>query len=94
MGIRIKILDNLFCPVIECDHCGKLIERSGNYEWKHDGDGMIYFTHKECCRTFEEQHGGRAQWYCTEIACLPVYLLNNLEVTYKDAAAKVGQRAG
>ncbi len=89
MGIRIRTIDDLSCPVIECDHCGKVIEKSGNYEWQPDGDGTIYFTHKGCCRAFENEHGGRSAWWCTEIDCLPVYLLNNLGIRYKDAVAKV-----
>ena len=94
MGMRIRIIDDLLCPVIECDHCGEVIEKSGNYEWRPDGDGTIYFLHKQCCRDFENEHGGRIKWYQNEIACLPVYLLNNLGIKYKDAAAKVRRLAG
>lgn len=77
-------------PKVDCDHCGELIEdaRHGNYEWEIDADGQpttgeVFFTHKACCRAFENEHGGRASWHCGELGLLPVMLGNNLGLDWE-----------
>lgn len=85
-------LDAVFRPAVICDHCGaEIMEgKQGNYEWVMDDDGkikdgMIYFTHKECCYPFEMSHGGRAIWYAGELDLLPLYMANVLKVDMKKA---------
>lgn len=73
-------------PQVFCDWCGGRIESvsNGNYEWKvnletrEPVDGQIYFTHKQCCRDFEEAHGGRVSWASIGLGALLVYLPRNL----------------
>ena len=86
-----------YCPVIVCDHCGQEITdgRDGNYQWQvgRDGEivnGKIYFTHKECCRSFEQANGGRRCWMFTGLECLPVFLVRNLKVDW-DRAKKTAR---
>jgi len=79
MTLKIQVIDNEYCPVVICDQCGERIVGTGNYEWQPDGDGTIYFTHKQCCKIFEVQHGGRIGWYTAEIMDLLVYLRVNLK---------------
>jgi hypothetical protein len=74
------------CPVVVCDHCGEVIKdaKEGNYEF-HAGGGPVFFTHKRCCRAFEEAYGGRRMWWWCSLECLPIYLGNNLKLDWEKA---------
>jgi hypothetical protein len=89
MPLQIRRDGGLDRPVINCDHCGLEITdaKDGNYEWKVGEagqvvDGTIYFTHKRCCRPFEQANGGRPRWFAIGFECLPVYLAVNLQVDW------------
>ena len=53
MGIIVRNVDGLNCPIVVCDYCGKDIKehKEANYEWWDDGDSdnKIYYFHKKCC---------------------------------------------
>lgn len=90
MPINVVLEDNLYCPQVFCDHCGQRIggASAGNYEWEVDEQwqlvsGQLCFTHKQCCRDFENAHGGRSRWMCFELAELPKYLARNIELEGK-----------
>jgi len=99
--IEIVLDDDLYRPATFCDHCGREIEqgRQGNFEWQVDDhgaivDGIIYFTHKQCCWEFEQTRGGRGHWYCDELESLPLFLIANLEIDVKKAAKWAHFKAG
>jgi hypothetical protein len=92
MPLQIKLEEGRDRPVIVCDHCGEEITdaRDGNYQWKvsAEGDraeGHLYFTHKGCCRAFEAANRGDHDWYAMELACLPIFLGNNLNLNWVEA---------
>jgi hypothetical protein len=93
MGLQIKIEGGRYRPVVACDHCGEEIDdaRQGNYQWRVEENGnpadggLIFFTHKRCCRPFEESNGGRVGWCWTPLSCLPVFLVNNLSLDWEKA---------
>jgi len=93
MPLVIKDLDNRSCPVVLCDHCGQPINdaKDGNYQWRmgmNDSDfgSRIYFTHKRCCQAFEDDHDDeKVLWGAMELACLPIYLGNNLALDWNQA---------
>lgn len=87
MAIRVVLDGDAFCPRVFCDQCGQRIERAreGNYQWWLDGDGTLFFTHKRCCRAFEENHGGRSGWCWGELSALPFYLVQNLGLTWAES---------
>jgi hypothetical protein len=69
-------------PTVVCDFCGKQIRRAadGNFQWLwSDQAARLYFTHKDCCDAFEERHGG--DWGVLELACLPAFLVRNLDIS-------------
>jgi YHS domain-containing protein len=74
-------------PGVICDVCGKDIEdvRNGNAQWitGREGKGCtIYFTHKECCHSFDIAHPGAG---AEELSHFLVYLTNNLKMDWKEA---------
>lgn len=89
MSIKIVLDNNLYCPKIFCDYCGNEIEdaKQGNYEWKSGFNAgftsEIFFTHKQCCFPFEEQHGGRSTWMTGELQVFPLFLKRNLNIDSK-----------
>jgi hypothetical protein len=93
MGLQIQVEDGRFKPAIVCDHCGQRIDdaRMGNYQWQMADHGQcaedktIFFTHKGCCRPFEEAQGGRRRWAWAPLSSLPVFLAANLSLSLKDA---------
>ena len=101
MPLQIKIEGKFAKPIIVCDHCGQQITdaRSGNYEWivnerGHPVEDRIYYTHKQCCRAFEQSNGDRSNWNAVSLQCLPVYLANNLKVKLKEAIEITAAMAG
>ena len=86
MPLTIEGRGALCCPVVLCDYCGQKIERAaeGNYQWNmHRRDAPVFFTHKACCRAFEEQNESDGVfWGAMPLECLPVFLLTNLGVPY------------
>jgi len=82
MSIEIRQQKRQSCPIVVCDHCGQPITEAtnGNYEWKMGGSGPVYFTHKDCCREFEEAHGGTLAWNCCGLGVFSIYLDANLRV--------------
>src|SRR5437773_1314801 len=93
MGLQIQLEGGRYRPVVVCDHCGILIEdaRRGNYQWlvgeraRAGGENTIFFTHKDCCRPFEEAHGGRRAWAWAPLSCFPIFLAANLNLDLQDA---------
>lgn len=92
MSIKILHDEGIYRPAVMCDYCGHEITdaKNGNYEWliNDNGnpvDGTLFFTHKQCCYLFEETNGGRVNWCCDELACLPVYMMSNLKINWKRA---------
>jgi hypothetical protein len=86
MPLAIRFEGNWCLPIVVCDHCEKEIRTAsdGNYQWLWDDKiARIYFTHKACCNAFEERHGGF--WGAIELECLPVYLVKNLEINWRQA---------
>ena len=75
------------CPTVVCDHCGQPIKdaKEGNYQWEVEGDGTLYFTHKQCCRAFEAARSRGLHWAWSDLSGLPVFLANNLKLKWKDA---------
>ena len=91
MPIKSKIIDNLHCPIVICDHCGYMITdaKEGNYEWKynvefHSESAEIFFTHKRCCRAFEMAHKGDWSWMSIDLVVFPLCLGVNLTVDPKE----------
>jgi hypothetical protein len=87
---------DLACPAILCDHCGKEITdaRDGNYEFRCDEHAVgptLYFTHKACCAAFDD-----AQPHvmgAMELDVMFVYLANRLKLDWdkaKKRAAMLG----
>jgi len=82
-------------PTIVCDHCGKAITdvRDGNYQFRFNPGGKIadggkvYFTHKNCCHSFEQMNPGG--WGACELDSLFVYLANSLKLDWKKARERV-----
>jgi hypothetical protein len=93
MPLVVKALDNRSCPVVVCDHCGEQITDAldGNYQWRmglNDTDfgGRVYFTHKGCCKAFEDAHPEDGfVWGAMELSCLPIYLGNGLALDWEGA---------
>ena len=88
-ALKIVFENGLYCPMVFCDQCGERIVKSGNYEYRVGKEGQpetgeIFFTHKECCRAFEETHGGKTGWHANELDELPLFLRNNLKITKED----------
>jgi hypothetical protein len=85
MGLLIVSRRGRDCPTIVCDHCGRPIRdaRAGNYQWRHRGGGELLYTHKSCCRGFEQERGG--DWCAMELECLPIFLGNGLKVKWDSA---------
>ena len=95
MPLAIRCEGPLFVPIVVCDYCCKEITKAaeGNYQWLREDErpARIYFTHKACCRAFEKRQGGR--WLWAELRLLPVYLVNNLEINWKQAKDLAGRFA-
>jgi hypothetical protein len=97
MPLEIKEEGGRYLPIAVCDQCYDEISdaRDGNYQWliEEDGrpwDGRICFTHKRCCRAFEQTHpAGGGRWFAGPLECLPIYLENNLRLNRKEALALV-----
>jgi hypothetical protein len=93
MPLIIREENNCSCPLVICDHCGQPITdaRHGNYQWrmgKKDSDfgNRIFFTHKKCCKAFEDDHKEAGfRWGAIELACFPIYLGNNLAIDWNQA---------
>jgi hypothetical protein len=94
MPLVIQFREGRFCPIVVCDHCGGPVSKAteGNYQWRmglNDTDfgSRIYFTHKGCCHAFEQTHpdGPNFRWAAMELACLPIYLGNNLDLNWRSA---------
>jgi 5-methylcytosine-specific restriction enzyme A len=92
MGLAMRFDEGLWCPVIECDVCGRRIFGEGAYLWWIDGegisDGRIWFAHKgECherCEAFRPTH--RGLWLWIEIDELPEKLTWNLGYEHEAVA--------
>lgn len=94
MPMAVKFHDDLFMPIVVCDQCGEEITEAAkaNYQWLFNADdphraARMYFTHKRCCRAFEQRHGGR--WCWCELQCLPIYLGTNLRIKQRAARQMV-----
>jgi hypothetical protein len=90
MPLLIQYTGPYAAPTVVCDHCGTPITdaKDGNYQWSHEvlGEGVtapMLFTHKACCRAFEQARGG--SWGAIGLECLPFYLAHNLHVTWRTA---------
>jgi hypothetical protein len=57
MTIKIVFRDGLFCPVVQCDQCGRFIDdaKTGVYEWR-DGakESDVTFLHRACVMAYQE----------------------------------------
>lgn len=86
MPLTMTYEGNLCVPLVYCDHCQREIRNAadGNYQWLwSDAPARIYFTHKACCKSFEKRQGGL--WGAIPLEILPVFLIRNLGVEWKDA---------
>lgn len=96
MPLGIRIRGPHACPVVVCDHCGDVIEdgKDGNYQWQgpsQEGEiATMVFTHKACCGPFERTHGQRHGWCAIPLDALPVFLLRNLGLTWKQSRSVAG----
>ena len=94
LGIRIRGAGA--CPVIICDYCNQVIEhaRDGLFRWPQDMQqeeiAPMEFTHAICNTDFIETHGGMQAWVWNDmnLDVLPVHLLHNLGLTWKEASKK------
>ena len=86
MGIEIAPEENMDCPLIICDWCGEeiTVATDGNYEWSLAGGRGVYYTHKACCRAFEDATP-HIDWGAQPLECLMVYLANRLHLKAKAA---------
>lgn len=105
MPLKMVASRSLICPKVYCDWCDNEITdaRDGNYQSILSRDGKkpaerepIYFTHKACCRPFEEAHGRGegVMWGAMELEYFPIYLGENLHVDWekaRDGAVAVAQ---
>jgi hypothetical protein len=89
MPLRITNDGRHNCPTVFCDHCNEVIRtaRDGNYQWRH-GEEELFFTHKKCCRAFQQARPGT--WLFTPLEALPGYLAANLGVRPEESR-KVGE---
>lgn len=90
--LKIELLDTRYRPIVTCDWCEKPIVEAtdGNYEYEIDGEGRprneaIFFTHTECCRAFEEAHGGAGHWRMDDLRCFPLQLGVSLLLNWNEA---------
>lgn len=99
MPIRVLCEGTHEVPVVLCDHCGKSIDSAGdgNYHWRMDVPGdfpgsPVYYTHKNCARTFERNN--RGTWGAVPLECLPVFLAHNLQLDWNQAKHRADSVAG
>ena len=98
MSLTTSRFKGQFCPVIVCDHCSEVIQDTtdGNYQWMIDVEtglpvtGEVFFTHKKYCMKFEltnseEMLELKVAWGATDLQTLPVYLVHNLRINWKQA---------
>lgn len=83
--LKIELLDTYYRPLFTYAWCEKIIVEAAddNYEYEIDEEGRpcnkaILFTHTECCRVFEEAHGGAGHWRMDDPRCFPLQLGVNL----------------
>jgi len=73
-------------PVIYCDVCRQKITEAadGNAQWIFRGpwsEGSrfeVFFTHKQCCATFDQQHGGEGGVGAEDLSTWLVFLSHAL----------------
>lgn len=47
--------------------------------------GEVFFTHKHCCHPFETTNNSEGHWMAMELACLLIYLENNIKLDRRRA---------
>ena len=88
--------DGRSCPVVVCDHCGRVItgSRSGNALWIAPESSappvqqQIFFTHKQCNREFEHtklSEHERQRLLIDELDVFIHHLVSNTGVDLSDA---------
>ena len=92
MPIMLHVKGPYVVVQVVCDHCKDVIDdaKQGNYQYRAEPEslpGVMYFTHKHCCRAFEHAMGG--SWGWVSLSALPYYLANSLHVTW-EASSKSG----
>lgn len=87
MPIRMIEEGEFVRPVVVCDHCGGRISRAveGDTHWEGDGASGLFYIHKRCRDAFEL--GSRGDWSACELAWLPVYLGESLELDWPSSWA-------
>lgn len=102
MPLVIQFCGAYAAPKIVCDYCGEEITTAedGNYQWSHaEGceerqTALMYFTHKRCCRPFEQSSADPYAWGAIELTALPHYLMKNLKVSWRASAATARWMSG
>jgi hypothetical protein len=76
--IRMKQVDGLSCPSIDCDHCrGEITNpEAANALWTFERPDRIYHVHKLCTHTFEHQRP-QESFLAEELGFHLIFLLNN-----------------
>jgi hypothetical protein len=97
--LKMEVSDNGYVLVITCDWCEKRITAAteGNYEYEVDAQGRplnetSVFAHTQCCRAFEEAHGGAGRWQMDDLQCFPLQLGHSLLVDWTEAERLCGTR--
>jgi hypothetical protein len=97
MPLVMQVVEGRCCPVVVCDHCQGEIEDAlnGNYQWRSEqaerSYARVYFTHKECCPSFEQARP-ESSWHAEELELLPLLLGRNLSLDWKEARALAKRR--
>jgi hypothetical protein len=91
MPVVIKLKNNRSCPIVVCDFCGQEIEDvgDGNSQWKMEeaeeaAGATLYFTHKACCRPFEQANQGPL-WGADQLDHFMAFLAANTNLDWEDA---------
>ena len=99
MSIEVRCIDNRWCPIVNCDGCGQIIDDGGNGAfWMSldPGDSALYFTHYGRCldllkAQLEKLHStdpdphGVFGWQSLDV--LMYQFLENVHITPDKAAA-------
>lgn len=78
--IKYKAVSGRLCPFIECDGCGKPIDKAGEGLAKYRVDGTVWFYHKSI--EGKKCDDGKGPW--VELDLLLFYLAHNLGVDLKN----------
>ena len=79
-------------PRLLCDHCGTVIRTAtdGKYQWSEamledDTATAMFFTHKECCHTFDTAQSQEHLVGANDLDHFMVFLSNNVGLDWEKA---------